>query len=548
MREVPVVICGAGPVGLTAAIMLSRRGIPNLVVERRTSVSGLPRARGIMSRTVEIWSQFGLYDEMTAVSLPPHWCERFLHMDTLAGEIFGVMPSNSMSPGAQAANTAYDFRCAAQDQIDSMLFRCASAYPQTQVVFNTELTGVTQDNTGVTLTLRLPDGSTRAHRAQWLVAADGGRGAVRDMLGVGDQGHRDIAHFINNHFSADLSLFTKGREATLHFVYPEGGIGSFQSLDGKTRWMCQIRFDPVTDPAKTWTPERVVRRLKDMVGDPRVDNIPFNLHSTYAYSLNATIADRLRVGRVLMAGDAAHRIPPVGGIGMNTGVQTAHNAIWKLAAVIKGEAPETLLDTIDPERREVAQRACDYGRTNMGFIATIQAAKGREAQRAAVAASKQYGNWVGLDLGVHYETPDGAFIDDGSPFPPVSHPVIEYIPTAKPGYRAPHLWLRQGDRRFSSVDLFEKSFVLLAASAGQAWATAARALGGPTPVQAFVIGPQGDLLPESDFEALYGLGAGGAVLVRPDGHVAWRSAGTSDAPSTDLRQSLDRILRRAIAP
>jgi putative polyketide hydroxylase len=212
--------------------------------------------------------------------------------------------------------------------------------------------------------------------------------------------------------------------------------------------------------------------------------------------------------------------------------------------VIKGEAPETLLDTIDPERREVAQRACDFGRVNMGFITAIQAAKAREAQRAAVAASKQFCNWVGLDLGVHYEAPDGAFIGDGTPFPPVSHPVTDYIPTAKPGYRAPHLWLHEGDRRFSSVDLFEKSFVLLAGSAGQAWATAARALGGPTPVQAFVIGPQGDLQPESDFEGLYGVGPDGAVLVRPDGHVAWRSAGASQTPAADLRQALDRILRR----
>jgi putative polyketide hydroxylase len=544
MREVPVVICGAGPVGLTASIMLSRRGIPNLVIEKRASVSGLPRARGIMSRTVEIWSQFGLYDEMTAVSLPPSWCENIQHMDTLAGEVFGVMPSNCMSPGAQAANTAYDFRCAAQDQIDSMLFRRASSYPEAQIVFDTELTGVAQDDDGVTLTLRLPDGSVRSRRAEWLVAADGGRGSVRDMLGVGDHGHKDIAHFINNHFSADLSLFTKGREGTLLWVYAEGRVGCFQPLDGKTRWMCQIRFDPTTDPPETWTHQRVVRRLKDMVGDPRAEDIPFTLHSTYTYSLNATIADRLRVGRVLIVGDAAHRIPPAGGIGMNTGVQTAHNATWKLVAVINGEAPEALLDTYDLERREVAQRACDFGRANMGFITAIQAAKAREAQRVAVAASKQFCNWVGLDLGVHYEAPDGAFIGDGTPSPPVSHPVTDYIPTAKPGYRAPHLWLHGGDRRFSIVDLFEKSFVLLAGSAGQAWATAARALGGRTPVQAFVIGPQGDLQPESDFEGLYGVGPDGAVLVRPDGHVAWRSAGASQTPAADLRPALDRILRR----
>src|SRR5258708_32667997 len=123
-------------------------------------------------------------------------------MDTLAGEIFGVMPSNCMSPGAQAANTAYDFRCAAQDQIDSILFRCASTYSEAQIAFDTELTGVAQNDEGVTLTLRLPDGSMRTQRAQWLVAADGGRGYVPGMLGVDHQGTRVVTTFINNQFSA----------------------------------------------------------------------------------------------------------------------------------------------------------------------------------------------------------------------------------------------------------------------------------------------------------------------------------------------------------
>lgn len=544
MKQTPVLIVGAGPVGLTTSILLSRQGIANVVVERRDSISTLPRARGIMSRTVEIWSQFGLHDEMTAFSLPPLWTRSFLHLETLAGELIGEMPSNCMAPGAQAQNTAYDFRCAAQDQIDEMLFRCAQAYPEAEIVFSTKVTAFEQDEDGVTVSVEVPDGAVEQIRALWLIGADGGRSTLRELAGVGCTGPTDLAHFVNNHFTADLSRWTKGREATLLWTYAKDRVGCFQPLNDKQRWMCQIRFDPSVDPLESWTPERVLRRLRDMVGDPAVEDVEFTLHSTYTYALGATVADKLRIGRLLLVGDAAHRIPPAGGIGMNTGVQTAHNLVWKLAAVIKGYAEEGLLDTFDPERREVAHRACEYGRVNMGYVTAIQSAQTREEQRAAVAASKQYGNWAGLDLGVHYETPAGAFVPDDAPAPKIDHPVIDFVPHAKSGWRAPHIWLSDGTRRFSSVDLFERDFVVLAEADGHGWIEAARTLAGDIPIRAFEISERGDLKPEGNFGELYGIKQGGAVLVRPDGHVGFRSAGAVVDPRATLSRALDAILHR----
>lgn len=542
MREVPVIICGAGPVGLTTSIQLSRLGIETLLVERRSSVSTLPRARGIMSRTVEIWSHYGLYQEMTDVSLPANWCDEFIYADTLAGDIIGTMPSNCMAPGAQAENTAYDFRCAAQDQIDAMLLRCAQTYRSAEIRFSTDMLSQVQDEDGVTVTLRLPDGSTGQVRAQYLVAADGGRSQIRESLGIGSTGPTALGCFVNNHFTADLSRWTADRQATLIWAFGEGKVGLFQPLDGKKRWMAQIMFDPTVDPPASWTDEKVLRRLRDMIGDEAADEVDIDLHSSYTYVIEATVADRLRDRRVFLVGDAAHRIPPAGGIGMNTGVQTAHNLAWKLALALTGDATDGLLDTFDTERREAAQRACDYGVTNLGYVRAIRAAETRDGQVAAIAASKQYGNWAGLDLGVHYAGP-GAYVPDETPQAEAEHSVVDYLPSAKPGYRAPHFWLVDGTRRLSSTDLFETDFVLLTGAEGTAWLDAARHPHLPVAVDAYDVHETGRLVPELDFCKLYEIEPSGSVLVRPDGHVAWRSVIAPSEPADSLRDALTAVVR-----
>ncbi len=538
MERHPVIICGAGPVGLTMSILLSREGIHHLLVERRPRVSTLPRARGVMSRSSEIWSQLGLYEELSELSLPPEWNHHFLYLQTLAGEMIGKMPSNCMGPAALAAYTPYDFRCAAQDKIDSMLWRKAESHSHAKLRFSTEIIDTAQDADGVTVTLRGQDGSQETVAADWLIAADGGRSPLREAAGIASTGPTALATYLNTFFDADLSQWTKDRKGPLIWTFANGKVGTFQALDGKTRWMCQINVDPEREPIDSWTEEKVIRRLRDMVGDPAVEQVAFTLHSFYPYTIAACVADRLRDGRMFLVGDAAHRIPPAGGFGMNTGIQSAHNLAWKLAAVIRGEAQGTLLDTYDPERREVAWRACEFGRINVGSIRAIMTAPGDAEKREAIEQSRQFGNWAGLDVGVHYEGA-GAYITDNAPAPERADPVVDYVPTAKPGYRAPHIWLRDGERRLSTIDLFQRRFTLLAGRAGQAWIAAARRL--TSPVQAFVVGPGGDLVPEADFNDLYGIDDRGAVLVRPDGHVAWRSTAMVDNPEDALRSVMERL-------
>src|SRR5260370_29081591 len=186
-------------------------------------------------------------------------------------------------------------------------------------------------------------------------------------------------------------------------------------------------------------------------------------------------SDQLRKGRLILTGDAAHQVPAYGGFGMNTGIQSAHNLAWKLGAVIRGEAGSALLDTYDIERREVAHRVIDFGRKNAGYVeqlmTAVRQASSTEEKSAIISASRQYGNWWGLDLGVHYEG-DGAFVPDDVQAPEVSDPVIEYIPHAKPGHRAPHFWGTCGDQRVSPIYLCHERFVLLAEPEALAWRAA----------------------------------------------------------------------------
>jgi len=544
MENACITIAGAGPVGLTMSILLSRLGIPSLLVEKRGSVSNLPRARGVNQRTVEIWSQFGLFDELTEMSLPAAWCRRFLYMDTLGGQIIGEMPSNSMFPGANSAFTARDFRCTSSDQIEAMLLRHAKSYPAAQILFNQELVDFEQDAEGVTSTIEDTRTGGRRHiRSLFLVAADGGSSPTRERAGIRSEGAFNLRSYVNTHFRADLSRWTKGHEAALIWVLARGVEGVFQPLDGKQRWMSQIQLGPEDDPQVNWSQERVLSRIREMIG-PAGQNVEIELYSAHTYTISSLVAERLREGRLLLVGDAAHKIPPFGSIGMNTGVQAAHNLVWKLAAVLSGAASFSLLDTYNVERREVARRVCTVGRVNKAYVDAIQSAQTLEAKRAAVAASTSYGNWIGLDLGVHYEEP-GAFVPDGIASPPVSDPVTEYRPTARPGYRAPHFWARRGADRLSSVDLFERDFVVLAGPNGDAWKEAAERIGaqGSLGLRVYQVGPVGDLVPESDaFTELYGIEDSGAVLVRPDGHVAFRSRVQTADPEKTLRTALLKTL------
>jgi hypothetical protein len=251
-------------------------------------------------------------------------------------------------------------------------------------------------------------------------------------------------------------------------------------------------------------------------------------------------------GRVILCGDAAHQFPPTGGLGVNTGLQGMHNVMWKLAYFVQDRAPWTLVETYDTERRELAKRITMQSLQNSSNVGKINAAatKGVDSglsTEEVVAASRRYGNHLGIELGAAYVSP--AVVPDGTTPPAVEDDYSDYAPSATPGCRAPHVWLGDREAQLSTLDLFA-GFTLLAAPGGEDWLRAAKRVDDELDVRidAYRVGTAG-LRDDGTFARTYGLANDGAVLVRPDGHVGWRCAkGPADA--TAPREALRSILGR----
>jgi hypothetical protein len=258
------------------------------------------------------------------------------------------------------------------------------------------------------------------------------------------------------------------------------------------------------------------------------------------WEASAIVSDRYRVGEVFLAGDAAHEMPPTGGFGLNTGVQDVHNLVWKIAAVLRGNADALLLDSYHDERQPLGQIITRNSLANALSM-------GRTARQSNVLPRREFLNEQGLIFGACYQST--AVLPDGTAPAAVEDPVTEYVPSARPGNRAPHVWLRRGNEQISTIDLFGPRFVLLAGSRGDAWLRAAQAIEQSwPPLVAHMIGEGSELIdPDRNWHESNGVDADGAVLVRPDGHVAWRSRSAASNPTEALRAALDRVFGRVLA-
>jgi putative polyketide hydroxylase len=436
---------------------------------------------------------------------------------------------------------------AAQDAFEAALRDYALTYPAIDLRFSTELVSFAQNTSGVSGTLRRRgDQETFDVRAEWLIAADGASSRTRESLGIQMLGPGEIDHNINIHFRAELGPFVRHRPA-VGFISSRGN-GTLLWAHDTDRWLVLRPFQPAKgESPDSFTPERCLDLARRAVGIP---DLKVELINLAFWTRTAQVAETYRKGRVFLAGDAAHRFPPTGGFGANTGIQDAHNLAWKLAAVLDGWAGENLLDTYTAERRPVAQANTDFSVTNGARWAAASRAimEGDEAAISnALREQVKHLDSEGQDLGFWY--PEGAVVADDTT-PPLKDSQT-YVPNARPGARAPHLWLRangSGFARRSTLDLFECGFVLLTngTSDGYRYATLHAADELKMPLAAYSISADGDFsCEEANFAELYGLDTGGVVLVRPDGHVAWRSRGNAGASEAFMRAVLREVVRNA---
>ncbi len=541
--ETPVLIVGGGPSGLAASLTLSNMGVPSMLVNRYPGTLEHPKAVAIMQRSSELLRQWGAEEEVRGRGVPRGFCERMVWTTTLSGEELGrteTVEPDDRAPEPQSPVTG--LRCP-QNITESTLRARAETHEIADLHFGFELTGLEQDEDGVTATI-VPhaEGASSTVRAEYLIGADGNDSTVRNAIGIGRHGEADMGHFVNIFHRAALGPLVRDRPAWSYVVITPHVTGSFVTIDGGDVWLFHVnlaRGESVED----FTEERCVETIREASG---VEDLAVEIISIKSWTMGAELSTAFRDRRVLLTGDAAHRTTPDGGVGMNTGLHSAHNLAWKVGAVVSGWAGPALLDTYETERRAVAEANVAYSaRRGSGMIKMVEAVRAGDLDTVrAVIAARPPGGRQGMDLGFRYE--DGAAAADGSTPPAVENPMADYVQNACPGGRAPHLWVQRDGERVSTLDAFGGGFVLLTGSDAAAWPAAAQQAAAPRriPIEVLSVGEAGDLqAPAGRFETLYGVEPDGAVLVRPDGLVGWRTHRAGDAPAGDLARALATILK-----
>ncbi len=526
MPTTEVLIIGGGPAGLTMASLLGEFGVDCILVERRTAVNPHPRARSVNVRTNEIFRQLGLAEQIDAVSLPEEWSEQLVYARSLAGAEIGRTPMAVQPIVDGTVVSPARWLLSSQDQIEPIIAKCAALHASVELCFGWEMSHIETTDEGVIAQVS-PTGMSAGETitASYVVAADGASSPTRNLLGIQMVGDTDLATLVNCHFHADLDPWTAERPAALYWTtHPARNV--FQKIDTNDRWLCQIGYDPRQTGPADFTAEKAADWIRNSIG---VADISIDIIDVIPWVMASTVANQFRDGPAFLIGDAAHQLPPSGGFGMNTAIQDAHNLAWKLAYVLSGRADRGLLDTYHTERSPTARynaaRSLENTR-NVGRIRKQVEQEGDPAQIAeAIAAAGRYGNWLGMDLGLHYEI--GCVIPDGTAPPNVADEVSDYVPTARPGHRAPHFPL--GHSGSSSLDLYGRHLTLLLGS-------------GLTLDDFRGLVPQTHALSNTaslDQHSLHGIESSGSLLVRPDGHVAWRQR--TDTDHAAVEQALVRL-------
>ena len=528
VEDVPVVVIGGSLVGLSTALFLGAQGIPSLVVERHPGTAIHPRAALVSQRTVELYRTLGLQAEIEAAAAAEFVQNgAIVSVESLGGKELDWY-FRSINEGVESLSPAPRLFIT-QIGLEPIVRRHAEA-SGARFEYGTEAVALEQDDSGVTVHLRARDGGAeRSVRARYAVAADGAKSPTREQLGIPMVGHGTFSDSITIYFRADVNPLLGDRNLSVVYVFHPRLQGFFRfSLAGDAGFLVvnsTIDESGVrsTSPGEDMGEERCIEYVRRALGAP---DLPVEIESVQRWSSMADWAERFQEGRVFLAGDSAHVMPPTGGFGGNCGVHDADNLAWKLAAVLRGEAGPGLLSTYDAERRPVGEFTVEQAYTR--YVLRLDPALGKENLMPIVGEAT-------VELGYRYHSdavlPEPG--EDGSLWESPDEP------TARPGSRAPHLALARGDGAASStLDLAGRGFTLLAGPAGEAWCQAAGAVSAQlgVPIESQCVGDT------PAFAELYGTGAEGAVLLRPDGFVAWRTGSAASDGEATLRGVLERIL------
>ena len=534
VTQVPVLIVGAGAAGLTTSALLAKHGIRSLLVEKRDEAFIYPKARNLSFRTLEILRELGLADEVHAVAegvsnmrgRPTlNSAEEWEAFDV--DSIFGPFSALSPEPAGQYCP---------QSAFEPMLLAHIRRQ-HSQVRYGTELCSFEPDDTGVTAIVRQQDsGESEMVRADYLVAADGVRSPIRDALGVATSGYGALPIYV---------VFIYFRAPWRKFVpdLPDGDAvqvknpavdGIFLSVRDDLGMFITTYFPRSGESAAQFTAQRCREVLTSAIGEP----IDAEIIDVAPWQPYEQVADQFDSGRVFLVGDSAHTMPPFKAGGANTAIQSAHNLAWKLAAVLDGMADPALLATYHTERHPVGRFNARQSLTGpaIGFLRIDdnrpQLPADEEAPMFNVLIGYQYRSAAVVFENSAEASPDG---------------LVDEL-RAQPGTRVPHVWVLRAGCRVSTLDLVGPGFTLFTGSSGADWATSAEAVSAKlsVPITVRSIGADGEIRDsDGQWTQLTGLSVDDALLVRPDGFVAWRSGALAPSAENRLSEVLCQILGRA---
>lgn len=521
--EIPVLVVGGGPVGLAGAHMLEKQGIKALIAEQYAGRLGAPKAHALNARSLEICASLGLpMDAIHAAATPADEGAFVRFMTDLTGREIGHLPYERQDEAVRAY-TPWPLINIAQPDFERILE--AELQSNAFATLERELEWIGCDILSSSVVSRLRDhkaGEDVTVRSRYLVAADGAGSKVRDAAGLKLLGPDALAHNITIHFEADLRDLVKDRPAILYFLFGLSSTSTLIAYDiGKT-WVLMHSYDPARQSEEDFDEETCAALVREAIGA----DAPFEIKGTSKWVMTAQVADRYRAGNVFLAGDAAHRYPPTGGLGLNAGLADMENLVWKIAAVERGEAAPELLDTYDSERRAVAQTNSnqsvanalrlqvllqalgqDIGREvdTQALHAALDDPENRPAIEAALGQQKDHFDSLRLQLGYIYGDQRG--IDDALP-------VSDYRPRVMAGAYLPHCVLADGRSILDTVGLIGLTLI-----AGPA-AEPPEALGARLGIDVHVVreGEHFTAAQGTWFEKA-GLPPEGALLIRPDRHI-----------------------------
>lgn len=572
----PVLIIGAGPSGMVSALCLARRGVDCVLIERRPGLEKHPKAHELSARSIEILHELGLaHGELSAEASPEEDAAKILFCGTI-GEEFGCIDLRANGIGRkyrEHLEAPMPYLNISQVELEKLLRERVSASPRIQALHHHQWESFEQDAEGVTSRItNRTTGKTFAVRSQYVICSDGAGSRSRKALGIEMKGPDKLLDVVNAYFQADLRRVVRTR-GKLYFIFSPKAPGSvFIAHHVEKRWVFHLPVATPHEKIEEYTPEVMQKKIKAALGR---DDVDIEITSMSHWRMTAQVAERFRSGRVFLVGDAAHRFPPTGGLGMNSGIGDAHNLAWKLAMVIERRAAPSLLDSYEAERRPVIETNCDESRLNFERMSEVAEAFGieveeaqwvneklasstmralpaplrawterqvhqygesilsryhrdpsvRERVLAAIAQQRSHFDRIGLDLGYTYE--EGALLGDGTRPPEVDDRVSSYIPSTRPGARFPHFWLDGNRRQRGSRSMIDYgASILLLGAAVEALPADLEALEHVEArhgVRLFRLGSAD--IPACHRAAVHALAQieqDGALLIRPDGHVAWR--------------------------